>query len=199
MSTTNNHTMKSATAADFAGHCNESAAWQILKEISGQLIEHKQRIVNPFLISIGDDGHFNLMPSETQQASYDAPEIGTTTRTESATVWSMGAVLYFLVMGREVMNGKGGPGQSRTSKLPYMRSEWPALSELVQRCLQYAPNSRPSLQEIHDIAAQNLERCRNDIKHGPKFKPAKQAQTNGANPTETELAFWPETMKYSNK
>lgn len=194
MTTTKKHTDERVTAADFAGHCSESTAWQILKEMSGQLLESKQGVFNPYLVKIGDNGHFSLTASDTQANGFDAHEIATESRPESATVWSLGASLFYIVMGRQVMNGKGGNGQTPTSRLPYIRSEWPALSELVQQCLQYAPEKRPSLKDVYDTAKQNHERCLNDIKRGPKFKPAAQTQAGDGTNKDKELAFWPETM-----
>ncbi len=181
-------------ASDIAGHCNEPTAWQILKEVSGQLIEHKLLWVNPFVIEIGDDGHFTLLSAEKQCSGFDAPNADTAHPTDADTAWSLGATLFYIVMGRQVMNGKGGAGQRETSRLPYIRSEWPALSELVQQCLRYPPSRRPSLQQIHDEAVEQHNRCVEEIRLGPKFKKASDAATNGTINVVDDLSFWPETM-----
>lgn len=180
--------------SDIAGHCNEPTAWQILKEVSEQLIDRKLPVVNPFIIEIGEDSHFVLLPSETQVAGFDAPEADDTHRTEASTVWSLGATLFHVVMGRQVMNGKGGAGQNENSRLPYMRSEWPTMSELVQHCLRYQPSQRPTLQQIHDKAAEQHSRCLDDIRRGPKFKIATALATDGTINATNDMAFWPETM-----
>lgn len=180
--------------SDFAGHCNESSAWQIIKEISQQLIEHKQHVVNPFIIEIGEDGHFTLMPSETQASGFDAPEVNNNQRTEASAVWSLGATVFHIVMGLQVMNGKGGTGQSETSRLPYMRSEWPVMSELVQKCLCYQPSQRLTLQQVLGIATEQYNRCKEEIRRGPKFKQASETTPNGMINASDDMAFWPETM-----
>lgn len=178
---------------DLAGHCNEPTAWKILKETTRQLVERGQLVVAPSLIVIGDEGNFTLMDEATPQAGFDAPETAHARRTTASTAWSIGATMFYIVMGRQVMNGKGGAGQSPTSKLPYMRSEWPQLSELVQQCLQYAPERRPALQDILDKATEQCTRCDDDVRRGPRFKAATAPHDDGQ--TEQDLAFWPENMQ----
>lgn len=185
--------------SELAGHCNELAAWQILKEVSKAFSRMGLRRIDPYCIEIGDDGHFSLS-SETELAKhngFDAPEAAGSQMAESGVVWSLGATVFFVVMGCQVMNGRGGKGQHESSKLPYMRSEWPEMSELVQQCLQFNPVRRPSLQQIHDKALQQHQRCTDEIRKGPKLKTTGKTTT-----TETDLgqdlAFWPETMQPSN-
>lgn len=178
-------------ASELAGFCTESTAWRLLKELSATLIKEGIRPVNPYGIEINDDGLFSLMPADvTAYPDFDAPEADGQRPTESNIVWSLAATIFYIVMGCQVMNGKG---QKEGSKLPYMRSEWPELSELVQQCLQFHPERRPSLHEIHEKATQHYQRCLDEIKKGPKLK-----TTETASPTETKesiITFWPETMK----
>lgn len=182
--------------SELAGHCNEATAWRILEEVSRHLMEGKQRIVNPYIIDIGENGHFALEATQEQQSGFDPHEVEANSRTEASTVWSLGATLFYIVMGRCVMNGKGGEGQSETSKLPFIRSEWPEMSELVQQCLQFEPANRPTLQEIHDKALQNLKRCHNDIRRGPKIK-STSSMPNELETIDKDLFFWPERMHKS--
>lgn len=180
------------TIADLAGHANEPTVWKLLKEVSEQAMKQKQFIINPFLVEIGEDGHFMLMPSEVQQTGFDAPEAVNAERKEANAVWSLGATAFFAVMGVQVMNGKGGLEQTKTSRLPYMRSEWPELSELIMQCLQFDPIKRNSLQSIYDKSLQQYEQCLNQIKRGPRFKHTEQLQSTEK--LEKDLDFWPETM-----
>ena len=181
-------------ASDIAGHCNEPTAWQILKEVSQQIIEHKQLIINPFFIEIEEDGHFALSPTEIHPSGFDAPEVATSYHTEASVVWSLGATIFYVVMGRQVMNNKGGAGQTETSKLPYMRSEWPELSELVQSCLRYHPSQRPNLQQILDKASEQHGRCMEEIRRGPRFKKRPENAVVGTINAMDDMAFWPESM-----
>ena len=183
--------------SDLAGHGNELTAWQILKEVSQQAIERQQFVINPFVIEISDDGHFHLASTQEQHAGFAAPEIAPSSQKqydEANTVWSLGATVFFVVLGQLVMNGKGGLAQTKTSKLPYMRNEWPRLSELVQQCLNYAPQLRPTLKTIWETATHEIERCQNDVKRGPKFK-ALPTDSNSSLEHEQDFAFWPESMQ----
>lgn len=185
--------------SDLAGHCNEPTAWQILKEVSQQLMEHKHLVVNPFIIEIDENGHFTLMPADTQQPGFDAPATDDTNRDESSAVWSLGATLFYTVIGRQVMNGKGGTGQSEASRLPYMRSEWPVMSELLQQCLRYQASQRITLLQIHDIATKQYNRCMEEIRRGPRLKKNTDNTSEGTINAANDMAFWPETMHKTSK
>lgn len=184
------------TIADLAGHGSEAVAWKLLKEVSEQVIAQKNLIINPFIIEINENGYFALTPSSTQQPGFDAPEVTDNERTEASASWSLGATVFFAVTGRQVMNGKGGQGQSETSRLPFLRSEWPQLSELVMQCLHFSPQKRPSIKEINIKANNIFERCKNDIKRGPKFKQSETPQSSDGVGHDTD--FWPETMQPNN-
>lgn len=184
--------------SELSGHCNESTAWQILKETSETLIHKGLHPIDPYCIEIRDDGHFSLdlAAASANHNGFDAPETTENQLAESGSVWSLGATVFFIAMGCQVMNGKGGKGQQESSKLPYMRSEWPELSELVQQCLQFNPVRRPSLQQIHDKAMQQHQRCMDEIRKGPKFKNKGKTSSSEIDFGQ-DLAFWPETMQSS--
>ena len=181
--------------SELAGHCNEVTAWRILKEASQQLIEQGQYIVNPSTIVIGDDGHFVLMPAKDPRDGFDAPQGNADSRTAADAVWSLGATIFYVVMGRQVMNGKGGKGQTASSKLPYLRSKWPEISKLIQQCLQYDPILRPTLHDILDKSTKQYERCLTDIKRGPKFRPTRNTDSDTIESYYDALAFWPDNME----
>lgn len=181
-------------ASELAGFCNESTAWQLLKELSTTLINEGVRPVNPYCIEINDDGHFSLMsPEIADYPDFNAPEANGQKPNGPNIVWSLAATVFYIVMGCQVMNGKGGKGQKESSKLPYMRSEWPELSELVQQCLHFHPERRPSLHEINEKAIQHYQRRLDEIKKGPKLKMADKTSTTET--SKQEISFWPETMK----
>lgn len=183
--------------SELAGHCNELMAWQVLKEVSEILLQKVLRPVDPHCIEISDDGHFLLVSYSASAChnGFDAPEAAEGQFAEPSVVWSLGASLFFIGMGHQVMNGKGGKGQRESSKLPYMRSEWPELSELVQQCLHFNPARRPSLQQVHDKALQQYQRCMDEIRRGPKFKTMGKASQTETDLEGLDLAFWPETMQ----
>ena len=184
-------------AVELAGHCDEITAWRFLKDMSEALSSNSTSPITPCQIEIKEDGGFALTskPGAVTLEGFEAPETANGTRNEASAVWSLAASLFYLVMGCQVMNGKGGAGQNASSKLPYMRSTLPLLSELVQRCLNYHPERRPSLQEVHQLATQQHDICMETVKRGPKF----QERNLGDGKTEgggTQiLDFWPEPMQ----
>jgi len=185
------------SAVELAGHCNELTAWRILKEVSGDLLSNVTATVTPAHIEIKDNGGFALSSQgDIVMEGFVAPEAIKGERTEASTVWSLAASLFYLVMGCQVLNGKGGAAQQESSRLPYMRSTLPKLSELIQHCLNYHPEQRPTLQEINKLAAQQFDLCAEAVKKGPKFKeqPLGTQHQDGL-----ASSFWPESMQLDNK
>lgn len=181
-------------AVELAGYCNELTAWRILRDVSGDLLSQTGP-VSPSLIKVNDDG-FDLSreQGDVDTGSFEAPEVSRGSRSEASAVWSLAASVFYIVMGCEVMNGKGGKGQHATSKVPYMRSEFAKMSDLVQRCLQYRPEVRPSMKEVNEIATEQYNICVEVISRGPKFR---EKPTTVADDTtiDKELAFWQEPMR----
>lgn len=181
-------------AIELAGHCNELTAWKILKEVSGAILVDKTATVSPSQIMIEEDGRFTVLPqAPSVMEGFEAPEVLKGNCTETSSVWSLAATLFYLVMGCQVMNGKGGTAQTESSKLPYMRRSLPLLSELVQRCLSFHPEQRPSLKEINSLTTQQLELCLETVKKGPRFQEKNyngKQEGNGRQKPD----FWPEPM-----
>ena len=180
-------------AADIAGYCRRLTAWKIVKEMSDALMNDKNARVSPFLIGIKDDGGFELLKTNERDIveGFDAPETLDGTFNEVSQVWSLAASIFYIVMGCQIMNGKGGRGQLETSRIPYMRSELPQLSELVQQCLNFHPEMRPSMKKVNEIATKELQRCTEEVRKGPKFRDKKDAIEAKH---KDETGFWPEAM-----
>lgn len=181
------------TTADIAGYCNELTAWRIIMEVSEDMMSHKANGVNPFQIVINNDNSFSvsqIIPSD-DTLGFEAPE---SPRNEASGVWSLAASVFYVVMGNQVMNGEGGRGQNEKSKIPYMRSELSQLSELVQRCLHYNPELRPSMQEVHDIAQIQFQHCMDLVKKGPKIRLNSMTAELGKDTDDPGADFWSEKM-----
>lgn len=184
-------------ASDLAGHCNELTAWRILRDVSDTLLTNTSLPVSPYLIEINDDGGFSITQTTgpTDTGGFAAPEQVKGTATEASAVWSLAASVFYIVMGCQVMNGKGGTAQHETSKLPYMRSALPLLSETIQQCLQFHPELRPSLREINTLATRQFDLCNDIVKKGPKIQEKKSQQDAAGTISGMELDFWPEVMQ----
>ena len=181
-------------AIELAGYCNELTAWHIIRDVSANLLE-QPGAVSPELIMVKDDGfELERVDGAVDLGGFEAPEVKGGAQTEASAVWSLAASVFYLVMGCQIMNGKGGKGQHATSKVPYMRSEFAKMSELVQQCLQYRPELRPSAKEVNDIAKDQYEICAEVVNRGPKFR-EKANTVDKDNKDNNELAFWPEPMR----
>ena len=182
-------------AIELAGYCNELTAWRLLRDVSADLIKQVSA-VSPELIMVQDDGFVLERPSgAVDLGGFEAPEVKDGAQTEASAMWSLAASVFYLVMGCQIMNGKGGKGQRATSKVPYMRSEFAKMSELVQQCLQYRPELRLSAKEVNEIADEQYKSCAETVSRGPKFR-EKTNTTGKENNIDNELAFWPEPMRH---
>lgn len=181
-------------AIELAGYCNELTAWRLLRDVSADLLKLASS-VSPALIMVQDDG-FVLERAEgpVDLGGFEAPEVKGGAQTEASAVWSLAASVFYLVMGCQIMNGKGGKGQHAGSKVPYMRSEFAKMSELVQQCLQYRPELRPSAKEVNEIASEQYKKCVEAVSRGPKFREKADTADKDKN-IDNELAFWPEPMR----
>lgn len=191
-------TERTIYASDIAGHCTEVAAWRLIHDIALEMQNGDDlAVIKPSLIVIREDGGFTLEKpvGEVAVDGFDAPECSQKARTAESAVWSLGATVFYVMMGCQVMNGKGGIKQTAQSRIPYLRHGMPALSELTQRCLHYNPLQRPALDEIVSIATENLKRCEAQIHDGPAFK---KAETESAQKAGGADGFWPEEMKIKN-
>lgn len=173
----------------------EIAAWRLLCDIAQELLRQEgNAIVKPSLISIQEDGGFQLEAPQGEVAidGFDAPECAHSGRTTESTVWSLGATVFYIMMGCQVMNGRGGRGQTAQSRIPYLRHGMPDLSELTQRSLRYQPRLRPTVQDIITIAKANLQRCEDQMQKGPQLHQTKDVTVQR---TAGEEGFWPEEMR----
>lgn len=183
-------------AEGFAGYCDELTAWQMMADVARQVMDNGHEAmadISPSRIAINGSG-FVLVPlQDCHDDAFVAPELINNRQqaTEKSAVWSLAATVFRMVMGCNIMNGRGGKAQKATSKLPFMRSEMPEMSRLVQQCLDYDAGKRPTLAEMLAKAKENLERCKEELKNGPRMKPETASSTSAA---ETDSSAWPEEM-----
>lgn len=192
-----------------AGHISERMLWKLITEISGALAE----------IHDNGYGHFDIKPSNilwdgekfmlsdfgacmktgescsvedtAEDASsyrFDAPELGTQ-HCVASDIWSLGATVFYLCMGCHAFNGLGGRAQHKDSPVPVMRKALPALSTLVQSCLDFNPANRPTAKQVCEIANAELNRLESYVpKRILKHKASGLAEASG------DTEFWPEQM-----
>lgn len=181
----------------------EETAWRLMNEVSSALAcMHASGIYhgdvkpsnllwdgNRFLLSdFGASAPFGEEARGKDESSYQyaAPE---QKRSGASDIWSLGASIFFLIMGSPVFNGMGGKAQNEASPLPFMRKTMPELSKVICRCLSYSPADRPSAEELKELSAKRLD---NDKR--PQGKRPVVPRVNATDYSE-ETGYWPDEMK----
>lgn len=201
---------KGGSVDGVAGCFREKMIWRLIEAVSGALSEIHRKGYGHFDVKpsniLWDGKKFILSdfgaccaldencPEETASDSssfrFDAPEFKTR-RCSASDIWSFGATIFYLYMGCYVFNGLGGSGQHRDSPIPYMRKSLPKLSKLVQDCLEFNPEKRPTAEEINAVARAELER----LNACSPQRDMRQGKKNSDQAGNTE--FWPDIMEES--
>ena len=181
----------------------EETAWRLMNELSSALASlHAAGIyhgdVNPSNI-LWDGGHFILSdfgssaqfgeePRAMDESSYPfaAPE---QRRSGASDIWSLGASIFFLIMGNPVFNGMGGKAQEAASSLPFMRKTMPELSQVISRCLAFLPADRPSAEELAELSTQWMDNGKRTDNKRPVASRIKETSSS------EETGYWPDEMK----
>lgn len=147
---------------EIAGYMPERYVWQMLYEVSSLNNDSKVKI-NPSNI-LWDERHFSLAQADKPIArkndyQYEAPEVSQGNQSEKSLVWSLAATAFYMHLGCNVFNGRGGKAQEADSPIPYLRKELRDLSELLAQCLNYDAQKRPSLDELNHRAKAQLDKC----------------------------------------
>lgn len=150
------------TIRSVAGYCFESALWKILLDLSKNSEERKEtdwQIVTPDNVWI--EGEDFLIANNEQQVPLKEfyPPEGIENLDEAGMVWSLGALVCYASSGHVIFGGRGGAYQRShpTVELPVLRKEHSALTPLVQKCLDYSPDKRIRLKDIHTAAIEGLK------------------------------------------
>ena len=186
-----------------AGHFPEAMAWNLIHDIGSALAYlHSESLchgdVKPsnilrsgdrfLLADFGSCFEVKTGSPANDLSSYlfSAPE---RIKTEKSDIWSLGATVFNLVMGSQVLNGLGGRSQREETEIPFMRKSMPELSAFVVECLSFHSTSRPSAKDVQLLAEDNLKRLSGQNRIRPIKKVASITVQD-----EFE-SFWPEIMK----
>lgn len=177
------------TLKSIAGFCIEEALWKLTIDIALELQEKKCDVagIDPGMIVIDNDD-FHLVVKDDVMPEFCAPEGSSS---ETAMVWSLGALLCYASSGHLIFGGSGGLYQNKHPdvKLPALQKRHSSLTPLVQRCLVFSPEKRISLNELVIEARKGLELCKKRVRRRSNVKVEKEK------PTLTYLdERWPEEM-----
>ena len=185
-----------------AGYFQEAMAWKLILDIGSALAYlHSESLchgdVKPsnilrngdsfLLADFGSCFEVKTGSPANDLSSYlfSAPEA---IKTEKSDIWSLGATVFNLVMGSQVLNGLGGRSQREETEIPFMRKSMPDLSAFVVKCLSFHPSSRPSAKEVLLLAEDNLKR----LSGQNRIRPIKKAASITIQ--DEYESFWPEIM-----
>ena len=184
---------------------DEPEAWKIIHDVAKglkALHSHVPPIVHqdikPENIMIADDGHYMItdfgvsvhlrttirrtMSSSLTKAgtkAYMAPERfgkGRLTPIMPSDVWSLGAMVFELLVGEVPFGEEGGISQKSGYEIPDLPEQYSTdLCNIIEQCLAEKPSDRPFVEDLEALAAQHLTAPtpQPHVSKGPTSKPDK--------------------------
>ena len=168
------------------GQIDEQEAWKIIHDVAKGLKALHSHIppiihqdIKPENIMIADDGHFMItdfgvsvhlrstirktMSSSLKKAgtrAYMAPERfgkGRLIPIMPSDVWSLGAMIFELLVGEVPFGEDGGMNQESGLEIPDMPGQFSSdLRDIIERCLAIKPSDRPFVEDLEEFALQHL-------------------------------------------
>ena len=193
--------MRELTLYDIAGFCPEEAVWKMMVDVCGSLLDGKGCMLTPDAIMVdgntfivrGVKGSEEGVKGSEREANdiFAAPEADGAERSMTQTVWSVGAIAYFMATGHIVFGGYGGSYQKEhpAVPLPVLPKEMQTLTPVLQRCLCYHAEERISMEELRKLSQNGLETC---MKH-QREKLVADTPTSPQK-AECQKERWPEEM-----
>lgn len=162
----------SVPAIQLAGLCPEKTVWRFLSDMARSGPDGP---LDPNCVRMDQSGHFR-QDGRGKDPRFLPPDSG------DGSVWSIGAVAYFLVMGAPVFGGYGHELQKACTAIPAIppRRCSRDLDVLIRRCLDFDSGKRPSLKEIAEEASRDRSFTR--------------ARKNMFGHTVVDDSFWKEEM-----
>ena len=187
---------KDITLKDIAGYTTERTVWQLMLNLSEGCDQGRVKDITPEKIAVCNKG-FQLINGESAVTSkaFAAPETfdchavgGLPANHEASSVWIIGALSFYAVMGTDVFEGRGGETQTEQTDIPRISSAHASqeLSSLIRLCLDYSPERRPSLVEIQQQAQKALS--------APIVPRKRLTSQTGKSYARSLVKFWPEEM-----
>lgn len=179
------------TLKSIAGYCFEEALWKFLVDIASEILEKKSVLegIDPDMVVIENED-FHLEGTNNAIQTFCAPEKETS---ETAMVWSLGALLCYASSGHLIFGGSGSLYQKKHPciRLPVLQKKHSSLTPLVQRCLAYSPEKRIRMCELVIESRKGLELCKKRVrcKSNVAVKPEPERPT-----TSSIDERWPEEM-----
>ena len=150
------------TIRDIAGFCPEEAVWKMMADVSASLLKEKSCYCLTPESVIVDGYNFIVETDHSIVGEFMAPEQDGSEMTKaSQMVWSLGAIAYYMATGHVVFGGHGSAYQKEhvSAPLPVLPKGLQMLTPVVQKCLNYSPDNRISLNELIELTEKGLASC----------------------------------------
>ena len=187
--------MRELTLYDIAGFCPEEAVWKMMADVCGSLLEGNCRMLTPDAIMVDGNAFIVRGVKGNEEGVNDifaAPETADGTESSMAqTVWSIGAIAYFMATGHIIFGGYGGSYQKEhpAVPLPVLPKEMQALTPVLQKCLCYHAEERIGMDELRKLLQNGLDTCTK--RHRVKLA---AETTTSPQKAESQKERWPEEM-----
>lgn len=158
-------------AADgIAGYCSEKEVWRFVRDVSEALMYiHSKGIIHkdlkPSNVIIADNSYILSdfdMEGDLTSCAFTPPEWSKECDkiTSKSDIWSLGASVYNLLNGSFVFGGRGSFLQKENTKKPSLRKDKYSehISMLVDKCLNFNPEDRPTAKQVYLIAQEMLDK-----------------------------------------
>lgn len=185
--------MRKIVLDHIAGYATERTVWQLIQYISDSWTGGGSVAIQPDLIEVRDEG-FHAVPkveNHKTTCSFSAPERNVNDGgkvSEKADVWSVGALAFYVLLGKEIFEGKGGSTQSENTEIPRISTSHCSdiMSDLIYRCLSYEPSLRPTMSELNETATRLLQ---------GRYGPTRRLENHKGKSFRVSLVkFWPEEI-----
>ncbi len=179
--------MNKITLSNIAGYATEKTVWQVVKYLLEKWQNGEITFIDPNMTEVTQDGFSTVQTLEIPLSeTFTSPD--SDCKTEAAFAWSLGALMFYLLLGKEVLEGKGGRIQTKDTLMPRVSSSHCSIemSDIIYSCLSFSIEKRPSIKYLKDKV---------DLALSKIAKPIPQVNASYGKPYETALVkFWPEEM-----
>lgn len=189
---------KQGSLKNKVGKITEKDAWQIIHDVAHGLKSLHNHTPNPIIhqdikpenVMIADDGHYMItdfgvsvhlrstmrrtMSSSLSKAgtrAYMAPERSGKERLTPimpSDVWSLGAMVFELLIGDVPFGEEGGLNQKSGFDIPELTGDYSQdLKDLINRCLSEKASDRPFVEELEQIALEHINNVNPTPSHNP--------------------------------
>lgn len=168
-------------ASSLKGYCPLGVCWQYLHDLADAIADvHAQGCCcgTICLNRVRIEGRHFIMPQ------------GNDVGCVCSDIWSLAASAMELVLGSPILNGKGEGTMKANTPVPLLSYKgYDAMNALLQRCLAFDKEQRPTAVEVRDIAKEEIKR----LSVRPREK-RRLFASNAANVANEIDEKWPESM-----